>query len=779
MPTDNDSSPTTSGVSHENQAAEAERQRADPLAHRDLGQDLVAQVRGAPSREAPAKLRASSRTNQYPRGIAGLHEREARVLARVRDKPVSIRHHGILMKLAPIPEREIERLAALHSYEVLDTPAEQMFDDLARLAALILAAPIALVSIVDERRQWFKARFGLTAPETPRDISFCGHVVAGESPLIVTNAPNDARFADNPLVTGELAIRFYAGMPLRTTDGFVLGTLCAIDTVEREPSAAQLDGLRLLARQTMDQLEARRTRLELSRARAAAETMASRLEGILDAMADGVTVETPEGEVVAYNVAAQRLLGFEGDGLRGRRWFDGQTVIAETGKPISADRGPTATVVSTGSAVRNLVLGLRRQNAATTWVNVNSLPQRDRDGRVFEVVTTLHDITAMRAAAERASQQERLAITGTLAAGIGHEINNPLAYVIGNLDFSMEELREIAGPSPSARLRELLAVLTEAREGADRIRKIVRGLRTLAREDVTLNGVDLRAAVETALGIAAHELRRRATVSVDVSAMPLVQADESRLTQVLVNLVVNAAQAFEVPNPSTNRIDISGTTRADGRVAITVRDNGPGIPAELRERIFDPFFTTKPVGTGTGLGLSVSRTIVGMLGGELTVESVEGQGATFEVVLPVATPGPTDGGESAQTAAPAVRGRVLLVDDDVAVLNAVRRLLSREHEVVACSDPREALGLLERGERFDLVVCDLMMPYLSGEELYAAVARVRPAMAERFVFVTGGANHPSVSAFLARIPNERMEKPFVPQNLLGIARRLAATGRDE
>ena len=345
----------------------------------------------------------------------------------------------------------------------------------------------------------------------------------------------------------------------------------------------------------------------------------------------------------------------------------------------------------------------------------------------------------------------------------------PLTYVIGNLNFILEEIRAITGPSPSARLGDLLGVIGEALEGADRIRKIVRGLRALSREDVVVQSVDVGSVVDMALNMAAHEIRHKATITVNARDVPPVLADESGLTQVIVNLVVNAAQAFREADPARNRIALAASAEPAGRVTLTVSDNGPGIPESLQRRIFDPFFTTKPVGQGTGLGLSVSRTIVDALGGELSVASREGMGATFSVVLPVAPevaqePGPAP-------AASGARARILVVDDDVAVLNTVRRILAREHEVVVLSDPREALRMLEGGAVFDLVLCDPIMPYLGGEELHARVAARSPALAERFVFISGGVTSPSVQAFLARVPNERMEKPFVVQNLLGLARR--------
>jgi CheY-like chemotaxis protein/anti-sigma regulatory factor (Ser/Thr protein kinase) len=245
-------------------------------------------------------------------------------------------------------------------------------------------------------------------------------------------------------------------------------------------------------------------------------------------------------------------------------------------------------------------------------------------------------------------------------------------------------------------------------------------------------------------------------------------ADESRLTQILVNLLVNAAQSFEASDLARNRVTVRTRSLADGRVAVDVADNGPGIPPSLRKRIFDPFFTTKPVGQGTGLGLSVSRNLAAALGAELLVDSEEGRGTTFTVVLPPCAPAAEPLSPPAVTGP---RGRILVVDDDVVVLSSIRRLLAREHEVVTFADPREAAAALARGDDFDLVVCDMMMPHITGQQLYEQAVARDNRLAERFVFVTGGATDPFVASFLAEVPNERLEKPFASDSLLRLARR--------
>lgn len=663
------------------------------------------------------------------------------------------------------------RLLALSAYDVLDSPSEASFEDLARLAAHVLEAPMALVSLVDADRQWFKARYGLDVPETPRSLSFCGHVVETGTSLVVPDAREDSRFADNPLVVGPPDIRFYAGAPLRTPDGFVLGTLCVLDTAKKEPSPAQLEMLRLLAARVVDQLEARKLRLALAKERDTAEKAVERFSVLFESMNEGVVVIDADGVITLTNATFQRTVGRPGSDLFGLSVLDPRwAAVHEDGRILEIEQRPVVRCLRSLQPVRDEVVGIvQPSNGRTTWFAINAVP-RIVDGRLVEVVATFHDVTASKLASDRSNQQDRLATVGTLAAGVGHEINNPLAYVIGNIEFALEELRLIAGPSPSARLVELLDVLGEAREGADKIRKIVRGLRSLAREDVVLQQVDPGAVVETSLSMASHEIKHKASVVVELADTPGVLADESRLTQVLVNLLVNAAQALDSSRFAENRISVRSRTADDGRVVIEVSDNGPGIPASLQRRIFDPFFTTKPVGQGTGLGLSVSRNIAATLGAELRVESEEGRGATFSIALPPFQSTSEPPGESPSKGP---RARILIVDDDVVVVNAMRRLLSREHDVVAFVDPRDALASLERGDPYDLVFCDLMMPYVTGQELFLRASAIDPSMAERFVFVTGGATDPSVSSFLAEVSNERLDKPFATPSLLRIARRFA------
>jgi CheY-like chemotaxis protein len=247
-----------------------------------------------------------------------------------------------------------------------------------------------------------------------------------------------------------------------------------------------------------------------------------------------------------------------------------------------------------------------------------------------------------------------------------------------------------------------------------------------------------------------------------------VIAGETKLAQVLINLLTNAAHAISEGEPERNTIRVATETDSLGRVVIEVEDTGSGIPAHIMPHIFEPFFTTKQLGTGAGLGLSICHGIVESLGGEISVRGAAKRGSIFRVVLPAAPVTPLR--PLASDPAPQ-RGRILVVDDEPGFLRAVSALLEDEHEVIAVADAREGLRLIERGERFDLVLCDVIMPGFDGMDLYEQVKRNQPGLAPRFVFITGGAFTTRASDFLAMTPNARIQKPFDPAALRATLQR--------
>jgi PAS domain S-box-containing protein len=392
------------------------------------------------------------------------------------------------------------------------------------------------------------------------------------------------------------------------------------------------------------------------------------------------------------------------------------------------------------------------------------------------VLTMARDITARKRLEMQLVQADRLAALGTLAAGVAHEINNPLAYVILNLEWVARKLPAAAEDPES--LAGLMTLLEEARQGAQRVSTIVRELRSFSRADEeTRRRVDLATVVKSAIKITGHEIRHRARVSTSFDPVRAVWANEARLEQVVINLLMNAAQAVPETRAEHNEIRVTVREDAEGRAVLEVADNGEGIPAEVLARVFDPFFTTKPVGVGTGLGLSICHGIVTSLGGQIAAYSEPGEGATFRIALP--TTDLSDDLAPMATCEPPVSGgvpraRVLVVDDESPIVNTMRDLLEIEHEVVIATSAREALALVRSGAEFEVIFCDLMMPGTSGVDLYQQLRVDRPGIERKIVFMTGGAFTPRAAEFLASVDNRRIEKPFSLGLVERIVREMAA-----
>jgi PAS domain S-box-containing protein len=434
------------------------------------------------------------------------------------------------------------------------------------------------------------------------------------------------------------------------------------------------------------------------------------------------------------------------------------------------------------------VVGTAEMGDAT--VELRLIPMRGEDGELIEVIGIATDVTA-RVRAERAlvtatdrlrtlvvqrTLHDRLASFGTLATGVAHELNNPMTYVLANVEWVARRLRARAAERP-AEERETAALdaLARAVEGIQRMRRIVQGLMTFAQGSVehrTL--VDVRALAESALQLAWHEIRHRARLVDRLVEVPPVEANEARLGQVFLNVIVNAAHAVPEGNADTNEIRVTSALDEAGFVVVEVADTGAGIAPDVLPRIFDPFFTTKGAGEGLGLGLSIAHRIVRDLGGNIEVESKVGGGSAFRVKLPPAKGwrrSRSSGGFRAVKPEEAdERGSVLIIDDDPLVGKAMALTLGDENDVRVVTSGREALEILAGGERPDVILCDLMMPAMTGMDLYAEVVQAAPAVVRSFVFMTGGASTPRARAFLEGVGNLCIEKPIEAKELREIVR---------
>jgi signal transduction histidine kinase len=361
---------------------------------------------------------------------------------------------------------------------------------------------------------------------------------------------------------------------------------------------------------------------------------------------------------------------------------------------------------------------------------------------------------------ERAQQQaalnERMAALGRLVAGVAHEINNPSTFVAGNVRLARDTVALVrSGAVPASELQEVEAALSDALTGATRITDTVRDLKTLGRAtDESPAMVDPADVMDVSLRILANPLRLRATVEKSLAHVSAVLVNESRLGQVFVNLLTNAADAMPERPAAQNVIKVSARMRGE-EVCIEVEDNGTGISPEVLPHIFDPFFSTKETGNGTGLGLSICRTLVEQMQGRLEVESRPGRGSLFRVVLPAAR-----------------RLRVLVIDGDSSMGQSLEQLLGRRYQVEHHQSANEALARADL-ETFDVILCDLVMPEVNGADFYERVQKTRPHLAPRIGFMTGaGAEHAGVAA-----PHDRrVDKPVESEKLEALLRALMGSG---
>jgi signal transduction histidine kinase len=371
---------------------------------------------------------------------------------------------------------------------------------------------------------------------------------------------------------------------------------------------------------------------------------------------------------------------------------------------------------------------------------------------------------AQRKMQERLMISDRMASMGTLAAGVAHEINNPLASVMANLELAVQSVGDLTaklGSSPE--LDGIEEELQDAREGAERIRNIIRDLKIFSRSGEDRKGlVDVQRILESTTRMAWNEIRHRGRLIKNYSPAPLVEASEAQLGQLFLNLVVNAAQAIPEGDAEHNEVRVSLTTDENGRALVEIGDTGTGMPREVQEQLFRPFFTTKPIGVGTGLGLSICHQIVDALNGHMEFDSELGRGTAFRVFLPPAREEARDAPRPDNLAELVARrrGRVLVVDDEPLITRTVQRALSKDHDILALSSAEEALAHITSGERFDVILCDLMMPQMTGMDLHTELLRIAQDQAARMIFLTGGAFTPRARAFIDETENQLIEKPF-------------------
>ncbi|KYF63590.1 hybrid sensor histidine kinase/response regulator [Sorangium cellulosum] len=413
-----------------------------------------------------------------------------------------------------------------------------------------------------------------------------------------------------------------------------------------------------------------------------------------------------------------------------------------------------------GASVQDYLVK-RRLDADALWRAIRHAVSRQQ--LVTQLARTMAEARELRLRLERS---ERLAAVGQLAAGVAHEINNPLAYVVANLELLAREIKRLADTgAPTERLGQPLA---DACHGAARVMHIVRDLGVFARGEANeaIGPTDVNAVIESALNIVHTQMKHRARVVRELAPISRVGGAEGRLTQVFVNLLINAAHSMGEGRVADNLVEVR-TREQDREVIAEIVDSGCGVAEEHMHRLFEPFFTTKRAGEGTGLGLAICRSIVESCGGSIGISSKVGVGTCVRIRLPVwASEEPAALPARARDEGAARRGRILIVDDEPLILRALRGILGTTHEVVGVGSGAQAQRTLLLDAGFDVVLCDIVMQEGTGIELHEWMEAELPALAERVLFMTGGATSEVSRRFLAAHGGRVLAKPIEPAELV-------------
>jgi PAS domain S-box-containing protein len=690
---------------------------------------------------------------------------------------------GAAITIMAVPEldQEAARIRALLDLGILDTPPEPEFDDIVHAASDACQTPIAVLSLINSDRQWFKARVGIEVCETERDASFCAHAVAASKTLSIPDARLDARFKDNRLVNGPEQIRSYLGAPIMTREGVAIGAVAVIDQRPRDWSSGDTQALERLARIAARLIEMR-ARCELADVQAqqmlhlAAEGVQFRT--IFAAMREGVVLQDRTSTILRHNPAAAALLGLTHDQLLGKSSVDNDwRIVDASGAPLPVEAQPSMVCLDTGEPVLNFVLGVHLPDGALRWLSVNSLPIFDTVGEPPTLtVTSFIDVTELRERetelrdavelAERASQ-----VKSQFVANVSHEIRTPLNGVIA----LASALRQSA---LSDRQREMVEIIVES--GAT-LESILSALLDLAKieaermelEVVTFGIEDLVRSSTDLFKIKADNKGLGFDVSVIAPPGARYSGDAQKIRQILWNLLANAIKFTDAGEIGVS-VKVEGSDEAAQTLLIDVRDTGVGLSPDMQHMLFEPFIqgdasVTRRFG-GTGLGLTICRALARIMGGDIEAVAGGERGSVFRVRLPVATAEPEAAVATEGEAGLAVAMKILLVEDNPNNRRVVELLLEPTGaELVMAENGAEALTVLA-AQRFDLILMDMQMPVMDGLTATREVRRLEAGAGEAraptpIVMMTANASREHRDAALAAGADGFITKPVTPATL--------------
>lgn len=521
------------------------------------------------------------------------------------------------MQVAAVPQNEQDRLKALLKFQILDTEPDSIFDAVTSLASSLFQVPIALVSLIDEQRQWFKSKQGLEVCQTDRKLAFCAHAILQPDIFIVEDASKDPRFADNPLVSSQPNIRFYAGCPLITEQGYALGTLCIIDSVPRSLSEQEQILLRKLAVMVMERLSEHKQKLQT-------EHKLQLLDLLLDSIPDALVACDSNGQLEQFNKVARDWHGVDVRQCEPELWshhYDLYEVDGETVLPLQ--RIPLFRAFH-GETVVAQDICIKAKDQPPRWARCRGEPLKTRSGQLLGALVLMHDI----------SEQKQLEQMKTdFISTVSHELRTPITAISGALELV---INQVLGPLPD----KVMTMLKVASQNSKRLQLLVNDLLDMeklsaGKMDFYLQPCDL--AIECQQAIVQNQPYADSygvELCLQHTASQLMQLDSHRLQQVLSNLLSNA-----IKHSKTGSQVVLSYFVQEQNIRIQVQDKGEGIPLHFQKKIFQRFAqadgSDSKARSGTGLGLAISKAIIESMGGSIGFSSIPGQGSVFFCDFPL------------------------------------------------------------------------------------------------------------------------------------------------
>lgn len=673
------------------------------------------------------------------------------------------------MREAPLPENEQDRLKELIYMEILDSGREDQFDDIVKLASQICNTPISLLTFVDENRQYIKAKIGMDAEETERRVAFCSHTILADEILIVEDTSLDERFYNNPLVTGNPHAKFYAGMPLKTSSGMNIGTLCIMDTEKRELTEEQKTAIKLLAKQVIKELELRKANLEYVRIIAKLESTENLLLQAENLARLGSWEYNKSTGDFIFTDNISKILNLESE-IGITEFSTLADLLSKEDSKLLKEKWQRA--ITQGKDFDHIALLSKDEHK---WLNFRAKSNYLTD-MPDKVIGYIQDVTESQdyeigLLVDKKKAQQSDAAKSEFLAIMSHEIRTPLNAIIG-LNYLLLQEKEISD--------EHKATLKAIRFSSQNLLSLINDILNFSKiesgkiqiEKINFRLIDLLKSIEQSLGVNASEKNIKFMLEVDPDLPQVVQGDPMKLTQILNNLISNAIK-FTNEGSVDFIVELVYESDLNYLIQFSIKDSGIGIPEDKQKLIFESYVqantSTERNYGGTGLGLSITKKLIDLQGGSIYVDSTPDKGSTFRVRLGYFKPTlpsvflPV---EEALEGTDLYGFRILVVDDNIINQIIAEKLLTRWNASVGMAENGFLALEKLRTQTFDLVLMDLHMPVMDGLE---AIRQIR---ANRWhipiIAFTASISEKEREQVMAIGGNDYLSKPFKPQELFSL-----------